>query len=138
MPTWLWVVIALVVLVLLVLLVLGGRRARERQVEQKRVEADRLRREAEQRHRQAEEREAVAAQEAERARRQRAEAERREAAAQEEAKRARRQRKEADDALSRAADVDPDIRITAADDGEEDREEGIGSRLRRRRGDEER
>ena len=108
MDSWIWILIAIVALVVLAALLLGGRKARDKrvqqQLEERRTEATGLRDEAQERLREAGEREARAQQEAERARRERAAGEA---------------------ALQRAEDVDPD-----SPDWDDSADEP-GSRLRR-------
>jgi FtsZ-interacting cell division protein ZipA len=87
MASWIWILVAIGALILFAVLLLGGRRARERRIVQKREKAQELRREAEVRTRRAEERETVA---------------------QEQADQARAERKHAAEAAERAARVDPD------------------------------
>jgi uncharacterized protein HemX len=90
METWMWIVIAVVaVLVVAGVAFLVVQRSGERKVEQKREEAEGLRHEAEER---------------------RAQAGRREATAEQEARRAERERAASEDALSRADEIDPDVR----------------------------
>jgi FtsZ-interacting cell division protein ZipA len=87
MATWIWILIAVGALVLIAVLLLGGRRAKEKRVVQKRGQARELRQEAESHARRAEEREAVA---------------------REQAEQARAERKQAAKVGERAAHVDPD------------------------------
>jgi Flp pilus assembly protein TadB len=88
MDAWVWIVIAVAAILLVGLVIFGGRRARERQIENKRVEAHELRQEADMRARRAEERELVA---------------------QEQAEQAQRERSGAEEAAERARRVDPDV-----------------------------
>jgi flagellar biosynthesis/type III secretory pathway M-ring protein FliF/YscJ len=88
MDAWVWIVIAVAAVLLVGLVIFAGRRARDRQIESKRVEAQELRQEAETRARRAEERELVA---------------------QEQAEQARRERSSAEEAAERARRVDPDV-----------------------------
>jgi heme exporter protein D len=46
MATWIWIVIAIAVVVVLVLIVLGAMRGRQKQLEQRRDEAQQLRQQA--------------------------------------------------------------------------------------------
>jgi FtsZ-interacting cell division protein ZipA len=87
MATWVWILIVIGALVLLGVFLLGGRRAREKRLVQKREQAHELRQEAEVRTRRAEEREAVA---------------------EEQAEQARTEREQAAEVAERAARVDPD------------------------------
>jgi Flp pilus assembly protein TadB len=88
MDVWVWIVIAVAAVLLIGLVVFAGPRARDRRVENKRVEAQELRQEAKMRARRAEERELVA---------------------QEQAEQARRERSGAEEAAERARRVDPDV-----------------------------
>src|SRR5215213_2623797 len=87
LDTWIWILIVIVVLVVIGIAVFAARRARERQLETKRHEANELRETSAAQARRADEREAMARETAEQAR-------------------ADRQRSE--DAAQRAAEVDPD------------------------------
>lgn len=87
MATWIWIVIAIAAVVVLGVLLVGGRKAKERRVGEKREQAQELRQQAEQRHRRAKERESLA---------------------QELADRAKAEREEGDKAAAQAARVDPD------------------------------
>ena len=60
MATWIWIVIAIAVVVVLVLIVLGAQRGQQKQLEQRRDEAQHLREQADTHNRQAEERERIA------------------------------------------------------------------------------
>jgi hypothetical protein len=115
MPTWLWILAAVIALILLVLLILSLKKGREEAHERKRTQADELRLEADRRLQQAGRREGAARQEAERASEQEAEAERmqreaeaRRARAQREEQEGRRARVEAEDTARRAEEIDPD------------------------------
>lgn len=88
MDTWLIILIVVGVLVVLAIAFFVSRRARERQLEGKREEAQELRATADQQAQRAEERAALA---------------------EEQAERARRERVEADEQLRRADEVDPDV-----------------------------
>ena len=88
MDVWVWIVIAVAAVLLVGLVIFAGRRARDRRIENKRVEARELRQEAEMRGRSAEERELVA---------------------QEQAEQAQRERRGAEEAAERARRVDPDV-----------------------------
>ncbi len=88
MDVWVWIVIAVAAVLLVGLVIFAGRRARDRRIENKRVEARELRQEAEMRGRRAEERELVA---------------------QEQAEQAQRERRGAEEAAERARRVDPDV-----------------------------
>ena len=93
MDWWIWLLIILGVLLLVGIIVVGGRAAREKQLEGKRVEATELRREAEQQSESAEQRERMAA---------------------EEADRARREREAAEERARRADEIDPDLKTQCA------------------------
>jgi FtsZ-interacting cell division protein ZipA len=97
MDWWIWLLIILGVLLLIGIIVVGGRAARERQLEGKRAEATELRREAQERSESAEQRERFAA---------------------EEADRARREREAAEERARRADEVDPDVDSDADDGGD--------------------
>jgi FtsZ-interacting cell division protein ZipA len=88
MDWWIWLLIILGVLLLVGIIVVGGRGARERRLEGKRVEATELRREAQGRAESADQRERFAAEEAERA---------------------RREREAAETHAARADEIDPDV-----------------------------
>jgi predicted lipid-binding transport protein (Tim44 family) len=88
MDTWLIILIVVGVLIVLAIAFLASRRARERQLESKRGEAQELRATAEQQTQRAEERAALA---------------------EEQAEQARRERVEAEEQLRRADEVDPDV-----------------------------
>jgi Flp pilus assembly protein TadB len=88
MDVWVWIVIAVAAVLLVGLVIFAGRRARDRRIENKRVEARELRQEAEMRTRRADERELVA---------------------QEQAEQAQRERSGAEEAAERARRVDPDV-----------------------------
>jgi HAMP domain-containing protein len=88
MDTWVWIVIAIGAVLLVFILVLAARRANERRIETKRVEARELRHEAKARSTRAEEREALA---------------------EEQAEQARQERMRAEEVSQRASRVDPDI-----------------------------
>ena len=112
MPTWLWIVIAVILLVLLILSLTKGR---EKLHERKRSQADELRLEADRRLQQPGRREGAARQETERASAQQAEAERmqreaeaRRARARREEQEGRQERAEAEDAARRAEEIDPE------------------------------
>jgi FtsZ-interacting cell division protein ZipA len=92
MDWWIWLLIILGVLLLVGIIVVGGRSARERRLEGKRVEATELRHESEQRAESAEQRERFAA---------------------EEADRARREREAAEEHARRADEIDPDVEADA-------------------------
>jgi hypothetical protein len=88
MDTWVWIVIAIGAVLLVLILVLAARRANERRIATKRVEAGELRQQAESRSRRADERQAIA---------------------QEQAEEARLERLRAEEAAQRASRVDPDV-----------------------------
>ena len=90
MDWWIWLLIILGVLLLVGIIVVGGRAAREKKLEGKRVEATELRREAQQQSESAEQRERMAA---------------------EEADRARREREAAEERARRADEIDPDVDV---------------------------
>jgi FtsZ-interacting cell division protein ZipA len=95
------VFIVIGVLILVAVLVFGGRRARERKLEQRRVEAGELRTQSEEVAQRAEQREEAARREAEQARR-------RQEAAEKEASQAQADRQMADEQARRADEIDPD------------------------------
>lgn len=88
MDSWIWILIVLGVLLLVGIIIVGGRNARTKRLEGKRVEATELRRDAQQQGEQAEQRESFAT---------------------EEADRARREREAARERARRADEVDPDV-----------------------------
>jgi FtsZ-interacting cell division protein ZipA len=88
MDTWLIVLIIVAVLALVGIIIVGGRQARERQLEGKREEAGALRKEAD---------------------RHTTEAGQRESFAQEQAEKAEKERTQAEAARERADEVDPDL-----------------------------
>jgi FtsZ-interacting cell division protein ZipA len=88
MDTWVIVLIIVAVLALVGIIIVGGRQARERQLEGKREEAGELRKEAD---------------------RHRTEAGQRESFAEEQAEKAEKERARADAARQRADEVDPDV-----------------------------
>jgi FtsZ-interacting cell division protein ZipA len=112
-----WVIVLIVIgaVILIGLLVFGGRRARGRKLEQRRVEAGELRTQSEEVAERARRREQASEREAEEARR-REEAAKREAeqarvrqeAAEREASQAQADRQMADEQARRADEVDPD------------------------------
>ena len=122
MDTWVWIVIALAALLGLALAVVMTRRSRERQLEERRGEANALRRKAEDRLTRAAERERTVDEESAQARQEREEAEalrraaeeravraeEREATVGEEAARAHSERAAGEAAVQRAREVDPD------------------------------
>ncbi len=130
MPTWLWIVLAVIAVILLVLLLVSLTKGREKLDERKRSRADELRLEADRRLQEAGRREGTARQEAERASEQQAEAERmqreaeaRRARAQRQEQEGSRERVEAEEAARRAEEIDPD----APDPGDDfDAREALG------------
>ena len=130
MPTWLWILIAVIAVILLVLLLVSLTKGREKLDDRKRSQAEELRLEADRRLQQAGRREGTARQEAERASEQQAEAERmqreaeaRRARARREEEEGSRERVEAEEAARRAEEIDPD----APDPGDDfDAREALG------------